>query len=197
MNIKMKDEIAKYILQFGKLNDSELQTLVHSINYKHFEKGTFLLREGEFSENCYYVLKGCVRQFHIDKQGKEKTTEFYTENYSISPLNNYSAQFPSKINLECIEDSILTISNPSIEKEMYDEFPELKTITHKMMEQDFAELQNKYVNFISSSPEQRYLNLLNKRPYLFQRAPSYQIASYLGITPESLSRIKSRVIKKR
>lgn len=193
----MKDKIAKYISEFGKLGDAEIEKLLDNISPKQFKKGTFLLKEGEFSDNCYYVLKGCVRQFHVDKYGGEKTTDFYTENQAITPFKNHSANAPSKFNLECLEDSFLTVSNPAIENEMYRNFPGLESITHKMMEKDFGNLQNDYVDFISSSPEQRYLNLLNKRPYLFQRVPNYQIASYLGITPESLSRIKRRVIKKK
>lgn len=193
----MKDEITKYISEFGHLSDSEIEIFLSNISPKRFKKGTFLLKEGEFSDNCYYVLNGCVRQFHFDKNGEEKTTEFYTENQAITPFKIYSDKVPSKFNLECIEDSFMTVSNPSIENEMYKNFPGLESITHKMMEKDFGNLQDDYVNFISSSPEQRYLNLLNKRPYLFHRAPNYQIASYLGITPESLSRIKRRVIKKK
>lgn len=90
----------------------------------------------------------------------------------------------------------MLIGEPDKFEELIKEFPKLEQITRAMMEQDFGETQDSFSKFITSTPEERYLNFLKERPGLIQRIPQHQLASYLGITPESLSRIRKRVLKK-
>lgn len=177
------------------LSEDEAKEIVENINIQTFKKGTILLKEGVISKECYSVLKGCIREYYI-KDGEEKTTDFFTEGQEVVSFTSYTNQTPSKHYLSCAEESILTVSTPEKEKEMYRKYPKLEAITRTMMEINTGKTQEKLASFITSSPEERYLNLLENRPHLINRVPQHQIASYIGITPESLSRIRKRVVSK-
>lgn len=92
---------------------------------------------------------------------------------------------------------VLVVGSLDYEQEMYQKFPKLAAITRALMEQDFGKTQEALVAFISSSPEERYQKLLAERPALLGRVPQHQLASYLGVTPESLSRIRKRIFMKK
>ena len=95
----------------------------------------------------------------------------------------------------CVEDCILVVGDVDSEKTMFNKYPQLETMIRKMMEINFGEIQEQFGEFINSSPEERYESILRKCPQLIDRVPQHQLASYLGITPESLSRIKKRIKK--
>jgi len=151
-----------------------------------------LIKEGEITSKCYFVLKGCVRQYSLI-DGQEKTTAFFTEEQSVVSFINFTQRRASEHYLSCVEDCILIIGTLDKEQEMYQQFPKLQSITRALMEQDFGKTQMELANFITSSPEERYLHLLKNRPDLFQRVPLNQIASYLGMQAQSLSRIRKRI----
>jgi CRP-like cAMP-binding protein len=191
----MKKELLKYISKFPMLSEQEVKDIVENLTVGKFKKGDLLLKAGEINSECYFVLKGCLRQYYLI-DGEEKTTAFYTEEQGVVSVTSYLEQTPANHYLICMEDSILIIGNMSGGLEMYEKFPKLETITRAIMEQDHAKTQESLAFFITSTPEERYLNLLKTRPTLLQRVPQHQLASYLGITPESLSRIRKRVIEK-
>jgi len=128
-------------------------------------------------------------------EGQEKSIEFFIEEQSVSP-GNYGTDIPSEYYLECIEDTIVCAATPEMESEMFGIYPEIESECRKIGEKMIADYQASYTNYKISSAEERYLNLMKHRPELIQRVPQYQLASYLGITPESLSRIRKRVAKK-
>ena len=103
---------------------------------------------------------------------------------------------PSGNYVSCIEDTILIVSNADMEVEMNRKFPKFETLCRILSEEILAKQQIDFDEFKTSSPEQRYLNLLQKRPDLIQRVPQYQLASYLGIKPASLSRVRARITEK-
>lgn len=191
----MTDDILKYLPGMDSLPEAEARAIAEQIIMKSYPKGSLLLKEGDVSAICYFVLKGCVRQYHLS-DGDEKTTAFYTEQQAVVPFTSYVHQTPSSHSLVCAEDCLLVVGDLSREQDMYTRFPKLLEITRTMMEQDFGKTQEAFSRFISSSPEERYLHLLDTRPDLFMRVPQHQIASYLGMTAESLSRIRKRTTKK-
>ncbi len=185
------DFIAKYI----PLSEAEKSAVVALDIFRTFKKGAVLLKEGQYSSEGYFVLKGCVRIFYI-VDGEEKTTGFYTEMEGITPNCVVSKQ-PSKYFISCIEDSIVTVSNLGMEVEIFEKFPKFEKLCRILSEQLLAKTQISFDEFKTSSPEQRYLNLLQNRPDLLQRVPQHQLASYLGITPQSLSRLRTRIMEKK
>lgn len=171
----------------------EEQEAVSKLNaIHHFKKGYVLLSEGQYFRESYFVKTGLVRQYRL-ADGKEVTSNFYTENQSISISLSGSEENKSPFTLICDEDSVISIVSFEKEKEIYKRFPRFEKICRKTTEKELSEFQAKFSKFISSSPEERYKNLLNERPELLNRVPQYHLSSYLGMKPESLSRIRKRL----
>ncbi|MEL7565812.1 MAG: Crp/Fnr family transcriptional regulator [Dehalobacterium sp.] len=187
----------RHLLQFLEkntlLNKEEIMEIAKDLLVETYKKGTILLIQGEISSKCYFILAGCIRQYSCDDDGKETTYNFFTEGQAVVMFKSYKQRVPSDYCLSCVEDSTLLIGNLDSEERMYHKFPELIKITRSFLELNFGEAQEESAMFMGSSPEERYLNLLKKRPGLIKRVPQHQLASYLGITPESLSRIKKRL----
>ncbi len=190
----MQDILFEYLSKYVPLTEEEKKAISSLDIVRAVKKGTILLKKGQITKNSFFVLKGCIRTFYII-DGEEKTTAFYTEMEGITPhcvLNNA----PSEYFIGCVEDCILSISNANMEIEMNKKFPKFETLCRILSEERLAKQQLDFDEFKTSSPEQRYLNLLEKRPDLIQRVPQHQLASYLGITPQSLSRIRARILEK-
>ena len=193
---ELTDVVLNFVGQFINLNEEEKQAIVESIQPKSFKKGDYLLKEGQIPTVCYFILKGCVRQFYL-KDGEERTTNFYLEGDAVDPLNPINQNAPSKYYLQCIEDCVLSIGGSNVEDEMFKNFPKFEMVCRVATETKLAKTTEQLSNFIISSPEERYLNLIENRPELLNRVPQYQLASYLGMKPESLSRIRKRILKKK
>lgn len=189
----MENEIIKYISKYIPVTKELEQAIMKSGFIKSYKKGSILLEQGYLSNECYFIIKGCVRSYYI-KDGDDKTTEFYTEQQAITP-SVYGKNKPSDYYLECIEDTIAAVGNPEFEEEMYRNFPELESLGRILGEDIMAKSAEAFAEFKMASPEERYLNFLKTRPDLNQRVPQHQIASYLGMKPESLSRIRKRIMK--
>ena len=196
IDARLRTELMTYLSKFQTLTSEEVEAIAANMKVKLYEKGSVLVNEGDICHECYFVLKGCLRQFRL-VNGIEKTTQFYTEEQAAVFFTSYTTQAKSESYLSCVEDSILLIGEPTKETEMYQKFPKLIEITRQMMEQDFGKTQDALAYFMASSPEERYLNLLENRPDLLQRVPQHQLAGYIGVTPESLSRIRKRILKEK
>ncbi|WP_059174093.1 Crp/Fnr family transcriptional regulator [Bacillus sp. FJAT-27445] len=189
----MKDILYKYMSRWTSLNEEDQQAIVDEIRIEEFKKGTVLFKQGDAPTKCYFILKGCVRQYAIDEDGREITSNFYTEEQAIAIFNHHKPDKSSDYTYTCIEDSAMVVGDLDMEKDMYDKHPQLETMTRRMIEENFSQVQEEFAAFIASSPEERFKTLQMKRPSLIDRVPQHQLASYLGITPESLSRIKKRI----
>ena len=128
--------------------------------------------------------------------GEEKTTAFFTEMEGLTP-HCVKNNAPSEYFISCVEDTILIVANPYMGVELNAKFPKFQVMCGILSEELLAKQQINFDEFKTSSPEQRYLNLLQKRPDLIQRVPQHQLASYLGIKPQSLSRLRSRILEKK
>ncbi len=191
----MEDELSDLLSKFPSLNKEEVKAISENIIVRSVKKGTVLLKEGAISKECYSVLKGCIRQYYI-KDGEEKTTAFFIEGDAVASFSSYVNQIPSKHYLDCVEVCSLTVGTKVKDEEMCLKFPKLEQIIRSEMEKNAGKAQEEYSLFIISSPEERYLNLLENKPELLNRVPQHQIASFIGIKPESLSRIRKRIVSK-
>ena len=194
MNNKMNNEVVKIISNYMTLTD-ELKQIIDEITVvRNYDKGAILLREGQMANDKFIVSKGCIRSYVID-DGEEKTLEFYTEGQSVMPTN-YDNGVPSIHYLDCIEDTVAYVSNSKHEKEMMHKFPQLESICnmmYKMSDKVLSDCQLSFTDYRTTSAKDRYLKLFKERPDLIQRVPQYMLASYLGVKPETLSRIRRRL----
>ncbi len=190
----MQDLLFDFISKYVSLTEDEKNALISLDIFRSVKKGTTLLKEGETSTDGYFVLKGCIRTYYVI-DGEEKTTAFYTEMEGLTP-HSVTSKKPSEYYVHCVEDCILTVANPDMEAEIFEKFPKFETLCRILSEELLAKQQIDFDEFKTSSPEQRYLNLLQKRPDLIQRVPQHQLASFLGIKPQSLSRLKTRILEK-
>ncbi len=159
---------------------------------KLFQQGDFLMREGQLQKGCFFVVSGCIREYYLI-DGEERTTAFYTDMQPITSVASSQPKSPVKFNLECVEDSIATFTSIEAEMEMYRQFPWMESLCRIGAEEIISGYQDMLAAYMISTPEERYLNLVETRPELLNRVPQYQLASYLGVKPESLSRIRKRI----
>ncbi len=188
----MNNKFVNYFSNISPLSEAEANAIEENMVVRHFKKGNFLLKEGQISIDTYFIIEGCIREFtNID--GEEKTTNFFTEEQWVISINNFSSKTPSETNLVCVEDTTVSIGNEVQAQAMFKNFPRFETISRAIVEAEFAEQKKQLNSYITDSPEERYLKLLKSRPDIFQRVPQYHIAIYLGVKPESLSRIRKRI----
>ena len=194
-----KDYLENLLIQFMKkftdVDDASLKALVKEVPIVSVKKGTVLLEQGDEPRNCIFVMQGCVRQYRVDELGNELTSDFYTEEQWITIFYERDQDQVSKFSLSCVEDCILVMGDVNLKTAMFSQHAHLKDMTYRMLEEKIGEIKDDLSGFMSSSPEERVKALKQNRPDLFKRVPQHQLASYLGLTPESLSRIKKRIEK--
>ena len=190
-----KHILVEIMSQLTPLTEEEERDIENSFPIRTFEEGTFLLKEGQVAKDAYYVIKGCVREYKLS-DGEEITTGFLTEEAAVINFDSLSNQTPSKINFVCLEKTTLAILNAEKESELYKRHPRFETFCRNGLEQMFGDKHAQLAEFIALKPEERYLKLQQERPDLLNRVPQYYIASYLGIKPETLSRIRKRIVGK-
>lgn len=158
---------------------------------------TELLKEGDVAQKAYFIEKGCLRVWFNNK-GKDVTFQFAFENEMLSGAESFRKSIPSFFTIETIEPSILHwIHKEDLDKILsdIDRIPEMKdNMLNAAFDRQFHYMKH-FLSFIKDTPEQRYLNLLKENPHIIQRVPLQYIATYLGITPVSLSRIRNRLSK--
>lgn len=172
----MQEILFNFISKYISLTEDEQNALVSLDLFRSLRKGTILLKEGQKSKESYFVLKGCIRTYYV-LDGEEKTTAFYTEMEAFTPPCVIN-KTPSEYYISCVEDTILTVSNSDMEVEVNSKFPKFEIMCRILSEELLAKQRIDFDEFKTSSPEQRYLNLLQSRPDLIQRVPQHQLASF-------------------
>ena len=190
----MENIVFDFISKYITLSEDEKKEFILINTFKSFKKGTILLKEGQLSDECYFILEGCLRSYYF-LDGEEKTSAFYTELEGVNPQCVVDKK-PSNYYVACVEDCILSIGNLEMEEIMFERFPKFEILFRKLSQELAVKSQVSFDDFKTSSPEQRFLKLQQLRPDLIQRIPLYQLASFLGITPQSLSRIRARILEK-
>jgi len=190
----MDDETINFITSFIPLTEEDIRFIKSQNQIETYKKDTILLAEGEYSKLTFFILKGCIRSYYLI-EGEEKTTEFYTEKQGIVTMS-YVKNQPSEYYLSCLEDCVVSVSTVERTQKLIAKVPKLETLIIQMNGELLVQNRASLDDFKNLNPEMRYVKLLKTRPDLLQRVSQFYLASYLGITPESLSRIRKRISSK-
>jgi len=163
----------------------------HLFKYQDIAAKTILLREGEISKKAYYIEKGCIRLW-FNNDGKEVTFQFFFEGQAVSSIESFNGNHESVFNIETIEPCTLRIITKKDFQMMLDTSPSMAKTVQEHIFQRLLFYQHLFLSRIKDNPQKRYEELIKSQPQILQRVPQHYIASYLGITPVSLSRIRNR-----
>lgn len=168
--------------------------LIEKVLVKRFYKRKkTLLNEGELSRYIYFVNKGCIRSYSMDKEGNEHVVQLAIEDYWIADLFSFTTQKPGALNIEAIEDSEVWMLPHAELDSLCGQIPGLEKYFRLLYQRAYVSLQQRLDHTLSISAEERYRDLIEQQPHIATRVPLIYIASYLGITPESLSRIRKQM----
>ncbi|MBC7388752.1 MAG: Crp/Fnr family transcriptional regulator [Opitutaceae bacterium] len=189
------DKINEYVCRCHAFSEEELNFFDSILEYSSVPKKSFLLQEGEICNFEAYVVKGCARTFYVDPNGFEVTLQFATEDWWVSDIYSFHNQIPSKLFIETLEDCEFLILNPSSKDKLLTKIPYFERVFRLMVQRNLAATQNRLIDTISKSAQEKYEEFLIHYPYISQRVAQHYIASYLGISPEFLSKVRAKMTR--
>jgi len=191
----MFEIFAAYLKEKGGLTDEEVKRVEEVTILKKLRKRQYLLQEGDISHYNCFIAKGCLRLYRVSKDGTERILKFGIENWWISDYESYNTGRPSKSNIDALEDSELIL----IKKEDFDfvseAIPNLQKFIKRLEEKSFDVSQNRILSNISETAEEKYENFIRSCPEINRRVPLHMIASFLGVSRETLSRVRNKYVK--
>jgi CRP-like cAMP-binding protein len=191
--VKSDNSVIKEIFKDINFSDQEIE-IIESVFYKiSVKKGTILLNEGDNVKEQYYILKGCLRSFHIDSHGKEHTVQFGIKDWWISDYTAFFTSSKAIMTIEAIQDATLYKINEEDKEYLYSKIPKIEHFFRIKLEKAFASFQKRILANLSQTAKERYLSFIKSYPNIEKNIKNYHIASYLGITTESLSRIRKEL----
>lgn len=193
MTALLKQNIDKHI----SLSDNEMEAFCNLFKEKTVKKKTFLLKDGEVCKFEGFVTKGTFRVYHIDKNGAEQILYFAIENWWITDMDSFTNEKPSQLFIEAIEDSEVLLISKKDKEFAYTNLPKIEKLFRVMTQKTHVALQRRMVDNLSKTADQRYFDFVEKYPKLFQRLTNLQIAAYLGISHEFLSKIRKKLSNKK
>jgi CRP-like cAMP-binding protein len=194
--IKNKELLLAHMSSAFSLTDNEIKELISLFAERKIKRRGFILHHGDVCRHFTFVVSGCLKMYAIDSAGKEYNLEFAAENEWISDLSSFYSEKPGSIYIEAIEPSIILQITRHDLIYLYTTYPKFNSTFRIIIERKYIELQNRVLQNISATAEERYTYFLAQFPALASRLPNTQIASYLGITSEFLSKIRKDLAHK-
>jgi CRP-like cAMP-binding protein len=192
----MYDLILKNISKHVTLTADEQAFFTARLKPRKLRKKQYIVQAGDINRYECFVTRGCLRAYSVDDKGQEHVLQFAIEDWWIGDMYSFVTGAPALFNVDALEDTdILLIEKESME-ELYAAIPKLERFFRIIIQHAFVSMQRRIVENLSTPADERYRNFIQRYPQLGQRLPQHQIASYLGITPESLSRIRRQLSEK-
>lgn len=186
----MFESFANYLTEKAGLTSEELKQVEKVTLTKRLRKRQYLLQEGDTSPYNCFVAKGCLRLYRVDEDGAEHILRFAIENWWMADYESYNSGNPSKCNIDALEDSELLLIKKEDLDALYKAIPNLQSFREKLEARSFDASQNRIMSIISNTAEKRYDNFIKSYPQIYNRVPLHMIASFLGVSRETLSRIR-------
>lgn len=182
--------------QYLPLDGPERMDLATRVTERKIKRRQFILQEGDICRHYTFVAEGCFKKFQVDQKGTEHNLQFAAENDWIMEIDSFYNEKPSRVYIEAMEPSVILQINKADLYHLFTNNPKFDRNFRVIVENRMVEQENRILHAISSTAEERYLSFLNQYTKLSQRLPNTQIASYLGITPEFLSKMRSQLVKR-
>lgn len=192
MTALLQQNIARHI----SLSEKETAAFCNLFKQQFIKKKSFLLREHEVCKFEGFVTKGLFRVYHIDKSGGEQILYFAIENWWVTDIDSFTNGIPSQLFIEALEDSEVLLISKKDKEFAYQHIPEIEKLFRVMTQKTHVALQRRMIDNLSKTADQRYLDFIEKYPQIHQRLSNLQIAAYLGISHEFLSKIRRKIAGK-
>ena len=192
----MTESLQKHIREYVNISDENLEKYCSAFTHRKIKKKQFLLTEGSICDFEGFVVNGCFKVFHTDRNAAEQILYFAIENWWISDIDSFINRIPSKLTIQALEDSEILLISKMDKEQLYQEMPEVERLMRLKFQSSIIALQRRIIDNLSKSSEERYIEFLKKYPQIAHRLTNIQIAAYLGVTPESLSRVRKKIVKK-
>ena len=191
------EPLLDYFDRLIPLNKEEKDLVREKFHSRLFRKRQYVLQEGDVCKQFYFVLRGCLRMYKIDDKGSTHVLQFAPENYWINDLGSFHGEKPSALNIDALEDTVVLQITRDDLISLYIKAPKFDRIFRVLLENSFIRLQQRLLQNISSTAEERYQTFSEIYPHLTNRLSQVQIASFLGITPEFLSKLRNKLSKQK
>lgn len=183
-----------YIANHVVLTREEEDILLSLVNYRKYLRGQYVVQQGDICKHEFFVIKGCLKTFYMDEEGQEHIIMFSIENWWGGDMGSFITQTPADFNVQCLENTDLIMFHYDNIETLYEKIPKMERFFRQIIERAFVASQKRIVRNFSMPAKDRYLYFREQYPEIEQRIPQYMIASYLGITKEFLSKIKSQIL---
>ena len=191
----MYDAILSAVARHIQLTPNETQIFQSVLVHRKFRKRQYVVQAGDVCRYENFVVKGVLRAYSVNAEGKEHIVMFAMEGWWISDLYSFLTSTPATLNIDVLEDcDILSIEKPALVK-LYEQVPKFDRLFRVLLQNAFIAQQQRILGTISQTVEERYEEFIRKYPLLEQRIPQHQVASFIGTTPETLSRIRKQAAK--
>jgi CRP-like cAMP-binding protein len=187
--------LLSYFDRLIPLTKEEKELVKDKFHHRLYRKRQYVLQEGNMCTYLNFVVRGCLRMYKIDDQGNTHILQFAAENYWINDLGSFHSLKASELNIDALEDAVVLQINRDDLVSLYKQAPKFDRIFRVLIENSFVQLQQRLLHNISSTAEDRYKSFLEVYPHLTNRLSQVQIAAFLGISPEFLSRLRNRLSK--
>ncbi len=188
--------LKKHITSKVPLTDEEFDICSKYFIQKNLKKHQFLLNEGDVCRYIGFVNSGCLREYKIDNKGVEHILQFAIEDWWVSDLHSFLSGLPATYNIDALQYSEILLLERSAREELLDNCPKMERFFRMLIESNHVATNQRISDSLSATAEERYLKFIKTYPKLLEQLPQNQIASYLGITPQSLSRIRKELTQK-
>ncbi len=187
--------LIKTLISVAEFSKEEIDILISSFKLVQINKGDFFLKEGDYNNKFGFINYGLMRYF-VNNKLHESTIGFSFEGEFVTDYQSFRKGTASRVSIQAIEDSQLLVCDKIGFQELFSKTKNGNLVGRLMIESRYERISDQLLSLYIKNPEERYMSLLQSLPRIFQRVPQYYLASFIGIKPESLSRIRKRIIKK-
>lgn len=189
------EPLLAYFGRFIPLSAAEKELVTTLFKPRLYRKKQYVLQEGDICTQFNFVVRGCLRMYKVDEKGNTHILQFTAENWWLMDIASFHGKTPSELNIDALEDTmVFQISYENL-IELYTQAPKFNLIFRVLIENSFVSLQKRLLQHISSTAEERYLSFMQSYAHLTNRLPQVQMAAFIGISPEFLSRLRNKQVK--